>query len=198
MSIELFVEILDRYVYYFDQQNESVRRLLFSNPMLKPLTHYQKGHDKVPQRPHRTHPFHHCRKSAGLGRPREQQAPLPAYAREHPQQAIRGRRAGSAVGRTPLPACVSGVVGWPGRWSKSTGAWRNSSSCNGPVWRCDGPGDRGFVTRTVRVNGCSSCHRSHVHTHLIGQPDAVPGIGAFLNHAEFHPDLNVHKASCVD
>ena len=23
-SIELFVEILDRYVYYFDQQNESV------------------------------------------------------------------------------------------------------------------------------------------------------------------------------
>lgn len=24
-SIELFVEILDRYVYYFDQQNESVR-----------------------------------------------------------------------------------------------------------------------------------------------------------------------------
>jgi vacuolar protein sorting-associated protein 35 len=25
-SIELFVEILDRYVYYFDQQNESVRR----------------------------------------------------------------------------------------------------------------------------------------------------------------------------
>lgn len=26
-SIELFVEILDRYVYYFDQQNESVREL---------------------------------------------------------------------------------------------------------------------------------------------------------------------------
>lgn len=26
-SIELFVEILDRYVYYFDQQNESVRAL---------------------------------------------------------------------------------------------------------------------------------------------------------------------------
>lgn len=25
-SIELFVEILDRYVYYFDQQNESVSR----------------------------------------------------------------------------------------------------------------------------------------------------------------------------
>ena len=24
-SIELFVEILDRYVYYFDQKNESVR-----------------------------------------------------------------------------------------------------------------------------------------------------------------------------
>lgn len=25
-SIELFVEILDRYVYYFDQQNDSVRK----------------------------------------------------------------------------------------------------------------------------------------------------------------------------
>lgn len=24
MSVELFVEILDRYVYYFDQQNEQV------------------------------------------------------------------------------------------------------------------------------------------------------------------------------
>lgn len=29
-SIELFVEILDRYVYYFDQQNESVRIHLFT------------------------------------------------------------------------------------------------------------------------------------------------------------------------
>ena len=28
-SIELFVEILDRYVYYFDQQNESVSILCF-------------------------------------------------------------------------------------------------------------------------------------------------------------------------
>jgi vacuolar protein sorting-associated protein 35 len=28
-SIELFVEILDRYVYYFDQQNESVSFLSF-------------------------------------------------------------------------------------------------------------------------------------------------------------------------
>lgn len=27
-SIELFVEILDRYVYYFDQQNESVSIIL--------------------------------------------------------------------------------------------------------------------------------------------------------------------------
>lgn len=26
-SIELFVEILDRYVYYFDQKNESVSRI---------------------------------------------------------------------------------------------------------------------------------------------------------------------------
>lgn len=33
-SIELFVEILDRYVYYFDQQNESV-----SQTSIHPSTH---------------------------------------------------------------------------------------------------------------------------------------------------------------
>ena len=30
VSVELFVEILNRYVYYFDQQNEAVRLDLFS------------------------------------------------------------------------------------------------------------------------------------------------------------------------
>jgi vacuolar protein sorting-associated protein 35 len=29
VSVELFVEILNRYVYYFDQQNEAVRYLTF-------------------------------------------------------------------------------------------------------------------------------------------------------------------------
>ena len=56
-SIELFVEILDRYVYYFDQKNESV-----SHPP-SPHTDRQQwsaqtlltrsaGHHQVPQRPH--------------------------------------------------------------------------------------------------------------------------------------------------
>lgn len=35
-SIELFVEILDRYVYYFDQQNESVRETGLCYSMYKP------------------------------------------------------------------------------------------------------------------------------------------------------------------
>lgn len=33
-SIELFVEILDRYVYYFDQHNESVRTFAYALPLL--------------------------------------------------------------------------------------------------------------------------------------------------------------------
>ena len=37
-SIELFVEILDRYVYYFDQQNESVSLTLVRNLLVSPLT----------------------------------------------------------------------------------------------------------------------------------------------------------------
>lgn len=36
VSIELFVEILNRYVYYFDQENEAVRlaSFLLSSPLL--------------------------------------------------------------------------------------------------------------------------------------------------------------------
>ena len=35
VSVELFVEILNRYVYYFDQENEAVSKELFSviNPL---------------------------------------------------------------------------------------------------------------------------------------------------------------------
>ncbi|KAK8085557.1 vacuolar protein sorting-associated protein 35 [Apiospora hydei] len=54
-SIELFVEILDRYVYYFDQQNESV------------------SHDEVPQRPHRAHSLEPGHEPAGVGERGEQQ-----------------------------------------------------------------------------------------------------------------------------
>lgn len=36
VSVELFVEILNRYVYYFDQQNETVSRLL--SPLCFPLS----------------------------------------------------------------------------------------------------------------------------------------------------------------
>lgn len=37
-SIELFVEILDRYVYYFDQRNESVSATVDSRDKTKKLT----------------------------------------------------------------------------------------------------------------------------------------------------------------
>lgn len=60
VSVELFVEILNRYVYYFDQQNETV------SPIQPHSTHSQQqnilttpllGHNQIPQRPHRTHPL---------------------------------------------------------------------------------------------------------------------------------------------
>lgn len=38
-SIELFVEILDRYVYYFDQQNESVSRIAEQNDNVSSVPH---------------------------------------------------------------------------------------------------------------------------------------------------------------
>lgn len=51
VSVELFVEILNRYVYYFDQQNETVSRLLVHVPLrdinLTDAVHV--GNDKVPQ-----------------------------------------------------------------------------------------------------------------------------------------------------
>jgi len=43
VSVELFVEILNRYVYYFDHQNEAVRLIIlfnifFSPPFFFPLS----------------------------------------------------------------------------------------------------------------------------------------------------------------
>jgi vacuolar protein sorting-associated protein 35 len=47
VSVELFVEILNRYVYYFDQQNEAVRILSISKSnltnMLQVTTKYLNG-----------------------------------------------------------------------------------------------------------------------------------------------------------
>lgn len=66
VSVELFVEILNRYVYYFDQGNEQVSSFApapstgFRSPHQKPsqlsclpVTNIQPGHNKIPQRPHR-------------------------------------------------------------------------------------------------------------------------------------------------
>lgn len=61
VSVELFVEILNRYVYYFDQENEAVSEAdLFIVCTLSKdgwwLTCFP-GHDKIPKRSHRTHPL---------------------------------------------------------------------------------------------------------------------------------------------
>jgi hypothetical protein len=54
VSVELFVEILNRYVYYFDQQNEAVRHLA-PNFFIDELMIL--GYDEIFEWPHRTDPF---------------------------------------------------------------------------------------------------------------------------------------------
>ena len=68
VSVELFVEILNRYVYYFDQENDAVSQsnlsfahvFAIADGTFLPKT----GYDKVPQWPYRAHPFkppeHRC------------------------------------------------------------------------------------------------------------------------------------------
>jgi hypothetical protein len=50
VSVELFVEILNRYVYYFDQQNETVFSA-FSYPVALSLLIYV-GDNEIPKRAH--------------------------------------------------------------------------------------------------------------------------------------------------
>jgi hypothetical protein len=59
VSVELFVEILNRYVYYFDQENEAVSYSLNSLQLclsIQKLT-LSLGHNQIPQRSHRTNPL---------------------------------------------------------------------------------------------------------------------------------------------
>lgn len=53
VSVELFVEILNRYVYYFEQENDAVSCSAIND--VKPLLNRSTGDNEVPQRSHRTH-----------------------------------------------------------------------------------------------------------------------------------------------
>ncbi len=57
MSVELFVEILNRYVYYFDQQNETVKMTPNPRQMLAEAQHADvaPGDNKVSERFNRAH-----------------------------------------------------------------------------------------------------------------------------------------------
>lgn len=57
VSVELFVEILNRYVYYFDQENEAVSNLSKRLNKVHLLTSMIIGDHQVPQRPHRADPL---------------------------------------------------------------------------------------------------------------------------------------------
>jgi hypothetical protein len=69
-SIELFVEILDRYVYYFDQQNEAVcfppsLPTSLSGIVLIPL--FSPGDNEIPEWSYRIDPLKFGRQSARIG-----------------------------------------------------------------------------------------------------------------------------------
>ena len=57
VSVELFVEILNRYVYYFDQQNETVSLTPGTYKASWRRTHSGLGDDQISERPHRAHTF---------------------------------------------------------------------------------------------------------------------------------------------
>jgi hypothetical protein len=82
-SIELFVEILDRYVYYFDQQNESVSQSAFFPCCMRP--NIPVGNDQVPQWFDRIDPLQSRWEPAGFGVHRNQSKALSSDAREYPK-----------------------------------------------------------------------------------------------------------------
>lgn len=91
VSVELFVEILNRYVYYFDQQNETVSPI-YLHSMTSPaniLTPSLIGHNKIPQRPHRAHPLESTNKPRELEL-RSSQKAFPAHAGLYLKQGVRG------------------------------------------------------------------------------------------------------------
>jgi hypothetical protein len=55
VSVELFVEILNRYIYYFDQQNETVRAETTNSRRDFVLIECLSGHNKILERAHRAH-----------------------------------------------------------------------------------------------------------------------------------------------
>lgn len=68
-SVELFVEILDRYVYYFDQANESASLTLWLMLICTAILTYILGYYQVYQWLNRAHPLEHW--PAGLVKYRE-------------------------------------------------------------------------------------------------------------------------------
>lgn len=76
-SIELFVEILDRYVYYFDQQNEAVCfPLYFGPPVIKLTFSLLIGDHEILEWSYRIDPLKFGRQSARIGFNRNQQETL--------------------------------------------------------------------------------------------------------------------------
>ena len=71
-SVTLFVEILNRYVYYYEQENEAVSCLRVSLSYLY-LTVLLLGHHEIPQWPYRAHPLQpqHQRRLDIIRQPKE-------------------------------------------------------------------------------------------------------------------------------
>ena len=74
VSVELFVEILNRYVYYFDQQNEAVSAVA----ILVIYSNINTDNDEIPQRTHRIDPFK-CPNQPRVSNDGSSKTSLPAY-----------------------------------------------------------------------------------------------------------------------
>ena len=151
-SIELFVEILDRYVYYFDQKNESVsgwtinchRTLQQKLTRASPL-----GHHQVSEWSDRAHPLQPGWQLAGLSLGGSEQEALPPYPGDDQEQGVRRHRSHaqistsvSDIGHHVNPTAIRTLIPWdilyratPGTFSSppflfmSRGAGESISRC---------------------------------------------------------------------
>lgn len=98
VSVELFVEILNRYVYYFDQENDAVSSIVIITTVWKfyILTCCTLGHDEIPQRAHRAHPLESAVERGGP-KLREPATPFPEDARVYKITRVRRRGHGGEV-----------------------------------------------------------------------------------------------------
>jgi hypothetical protein len=89
VSVELFVEILNRYVYYFDQQNETVSSAQINRTFSQVLIDFGAGHNEILEWTYRAHPFEPFYQPGRQPRgPRKSETTLLSDVRIHQEQGV--------------------------------------------------------------------------------------------------------------